>query len=183
MVLVHPRDGHTRNSKGWNLMCTRRFVGGPLSVLCICALVMGTASAVVISATDNTSNPDSPPAPYHLSPQAHIDSLGKKGVDVSEMKADVQGGDTAAPKARNENHLQTGRPEKPEGSVPSPDLTNSTQQQEIITKLEEKGVGVAEPQADLQNGDTGAVKIWLETYLHAHEGEMPLYHTTEESGQ
>jgi hypothetical protein len=219
-------------------MCTRRFVGGPLTVLCILALVMGTASAAVISTTDSTSSPDTPPVHHHLSFGAIIDSLGKKGVDVTEVKADLQKGDSAAVKAwlgnyfqthraqkpegsaRSnpdltnptqqqeiitrlgekgvditevkadaqsgdsaavqawlENYFQTHRPRGPEGSAPStPDLTNATQQQEIITRLEEKGVDVTEAQADLQSGDTLAVKTWLESYVHSHEGEMPFHH-------
>jgi hypothetical protein len=63
------------------------------------------------------------------------------------------------------------RPQKPEGAAhASPDLTNATQQQEIITRLANRGVNVTEPRADLQNGDTTAVKAWLENYLHAMRG-------------
>lgn len=74
-------------------MDTQGFVVGPLSVLCIVALVMGTASAAVITATDSTINPSTGTVHHHLSPEAIISSLEQKGVDVSGVKTALQNGD------------------------------------------------------------------------------------------
>jgi NifU-like protein involved in Fe-S cluster formation len=151
-------------------MNTQGFVTGPLSVLCIVALVMGTASAAMITAADSTSGTDTAPVQKHPSPESIIDSLEQQGVDVTEVKTALQNGDTDAVKAWLEAH----RPARPDGPARSPpDLTDATRQQEIITGLEEKGVDVTEVKADLQNGDTDAVKAWLENYFQAHRPAAP----------
>jgi hypothetical protein len=182
MVLAHHPDGRTR-SIGRIPMDTQGFVAGPLSVLCIPALVMGTASAAVITSTDSTSNPDTRPVQHPLSPDAIMSSLEERGVDVTGVGADPQNGDTAAVKAWLETYFQTHEPAAPEGSAhSSPDLTNSTRQERFVTRLEERGVNVTEARADLQKGDTSAVKTWIENYLHAHEGETPAYHHSGEAG-
>jgi DNA-binding transcriptional MerR regulator len=143
-------------------MDTQGLVAGPLSVLCIIALVMGTASAAVITAADRSTGPFH----KHPSPESLISFLEQQGVDVSEVKAALQDGDTEAVKAWLEAH----RPTRPEGAGRSPpDLADPARQQEIITRLEEKGVDVTEAKTALQNGDTDAVKAWLE----AHRPEKP----------
>jgi hypothetical protein len=157
-------------------MDTQRFVAGPLSVLCILALVMGTASAAVIAASDGTSNPDAGPVHHHLSPEDLISSLEEQGVDVTEVKTLLQDGDSEAVKAWLENYLQAHRPAMAAGpGHPPPDATDPPRQEKIIARLEDAGVDVSEARADLKAGDTEAVKIWLENYLHAHEGEMPFH--------
>ena len=154
-------------------MNTQGFVAGPLSVLCVIALVMGTASAAVITVTGSTPNTEARPAHQHLSPESIIDSLEQQGVDVTEVKTALQNGDTDAVKAWLEAH----RPGKPEGSGRSPpDLSDPVQEQKIIDRLEEQGVDVSEVETDLQEGDTAAVQAWLESYLHSHEGEMGFHH-------
>ncbi|MGA2933920.1 MAG: hypothetical protein ABSD81_02045 [Methanomicrobiales archaeon] len=146
-------------------MDTQRFVAGPLSILCIIGLVMGTASAAVITSTDTGTGA----AHHHLSPDAIISALEQKGVDVSGVKTALQNGDEAAVKAWLENYFQTHKPEIAQGSGRQRfDLTNANQQQETITKLEERGVDVTEVKADLQKGDTAAVKAWLENYFQTH---------------
>jgi hypothetical protein len=152
---------------------TQGFVAGPLSVLFIVALVMGTASAVVITAAGSTSNIDARPVHPHPSPESIISSLEQQGVDVTEVKTALQDGDTEAVQAWLEAH----RPERPEGACRSPpDLTDPVQEQKIIDRLEEQGVDVSEVETDLENGDTTAVQAWLESYLHSHEGEMGSHH-------
>jgi hypothetical protein len=147
-------------------MNTQGFVAGPLSVLCVIALVMGTASAALIATTGSTPNTEARPAHQHPSPEFIISHLEQQGVDVTEVKAALQDGDTDAVQAWLEAH----RPEKPEGSGRSPpDLTNPTSQEKIITRLEERGVDVTEVKTALQNGDTEAVQAWLET----HRPERP----------
>ena len=153
-------------------MDTQGFVVGPLSVLCIIALVMGTASAAVITATDSTNNPGAGTLHHHLSPEAIVSSLEQKGVDVSGVQTALQNGDTAAVKAWLENYFRSRKPETAQGTGHQRfDLNNVTQQQETITRLEERGVDVTEVQADLQNGDSAAVKAWLENYFQSHGPE------------
>ena len=157
-------------------MDTQRFVVGPLSALCIVALVMGTASAAIMTA-GGTSDTDTGPVHHHLTPESIISELEQQGVDVTEVKTLLQNGDTDAVKAWLDNYFQSNKPAMPDGSGHSPpDLTNATQQQEIITRLEEKGVDVTEAEAELESGDTSAVRTWLDNYFHAHEGEMPSHH-------
>ena len=145
-------------------MNTQGFVAGPLSVLCIIALVVGTASAAVIARADSISGTDATPAHQHPSPESIIDGLEQQGVDVTEAKTALQNGDTEAVQAWLEAH----RPARPEGPGRSPpDLTDPTRQQEIVTRLEERGVDVTEVKTALQNGDTEAVKTWLENHMPA----------------
>jgi DNA-binding transcriptional MerR regulator len=155
-------------------MNTQGFVAGPLSVLCIVALVMGTASAAVITATGSTSDKGAIPAHLHPSPGSIISHLQQQGVDVTEVKTALQNGDTEAVNAWLEAYFQAHRPERPEGSGRSPpDLTSSTRQQDIITRLEAEGVDVTEAKTALQNGDSDAVQAWLEAYFQAHRPERP----------
>jgi hypothetical protein len=162
-------------------MDTQKFVVGPLSVLCILALVMGTASAAAITATDSTSGSDTGPS-HHPSPEAILDALESKGVDVTQVRASLQNGDTDAVKAWLENYFQSNKPAMPDGSGRSPpDLTDPTQQEKTISRLEEQGVDVTEVRTEVQNGDTAAVTAWLENYVYAHEGEMPYCHPEEPS--
>ena len=104
------------------IMGTRGFVAGPLTVLCILGLVMGTASALIITATDN--------------------------------------GPTAVPGV----------------GCAHPDMSNPGQQQEIISRLEERtqnSVDVTVVQAAWESGNYPAVKAWLEEYFRASKGDMP----------
>ena len=146
-------------------MDTQGFVAGPLSVLCIIALVVGTASAAVITASDGTTGCNTGSVHQHQSPESIINSLAEKGVDVTEVKTALQNGDTETVKAWLEAH----RPARPEGSGHAPrDLSNATCQQEIITRLEGEGVDVSSVETSLSNGDSAAVQTWLETYSKEH---------------
>ena len=58
----------------------------------------------------------------------------------------------------------TGRLGFGHGNPPSPN--------EMITHLEQQGVDVTEVKTLLQNGDTDAVKAWLDAYREAHKGQM-----------
>jgi len=157
-------------------MDNRRFIAGPLSVLCIFTLVMGTASAAVITATDSSSSSDTGPS-HHQSPETTIDALELKGVNVAEVKTSLQNGDTATVRAWLENHFQSDKPAMPDGSLRTPpDLIDSTQQEKTSSRLDEPGIGITEVRTEVQNGDTAAVNAWLENYVHYHEGEMPSCH-------
>jgi DNA-binding transcriptional MerR regulator len=151
-------------------MDTQGFIAGPLSVLCIIALVMGTASAAVITGAGSTSGTDAGTVHQHPSPEFIIHSLEQQGVDVTEVKIALQNGDTDTVRAWLEAH----RPARPEGAGRSPpDLTDPTQQEKMIARLEEKGVDVTEPKTALQNGDSAAVQAWLEASFQANRPEKP----------
>jgi nucleoside diphosphate kinase len=153
-------------------MNTPGFVNGPLAVLCILGLVMGTASALAITATDTSSDPQARPA-HHPSTEEIISHLEEKGVDVTEVKTPLQNGDTEAVQAWLENYFQANRPEKPDATAhPVPDLTDNARVQEMITRLEERGVDVTEVKAALQNGDTAAMKLWFDNYFQNHRPEL-----------
>ena len=55
---------------------------------------------------------------------------------------------------------------------PGFDLTNATQQQQIISRLEKDGVDATEFKTDLQNGKTDAAKTWLKNYFQTHKPAM-----------
>jgi hypothetical protein len=58
----------------------------------------------------------------------------------------------------------TGMPGPGHGHLPAPD--------EMITHLEKQGVDVTEVKTLLQNGDTAAVKAWLDAYRDTHKDQM-----------
>ena len=51
---------------------------------------------------------------------------------------------------------------------PGVDLTNATQQQQVISRLENDGVDVTEFKTDLLNGNIDAAKALLDAYMQAH---------------
>jgi hypothetical protein len=165
-------------------MDTQGFVAGSLSALCIVALVMGTASAAVITAADGTSGSDTGPVHQHPSPDSIITSLEQRRVDVTEAKTAIQNGDPEAVRAWPEASIQAHRPERPERAGRSPpDLSDPIREQQMIDRLEKEGVDVTGVEADLLNGDTTAVQAWLETYLPSHEGETGFHHPHEHVNQ
>jgi hypothetical protein len=158
-------------------MDTQGFVAGPLSALCIVALVMGTASAAVITVADGVSGSGTGPVHQHPSPESIITTLEQRGVDVTEAKTALQNGDPDAVRAWLEAYFQAHRPGRPEGTGRShPDLSDPTREQQMVDRLEKEGVDVTGVEADLLNRNTTAVQVWLETYLPSHEGEMGFHH-------
>jgi type IV pilus biogenesis protein CpaD/CtpE len=52
------------------------------------------------------------------------------------------------------------------------DTTGQFGPEKMIERLEHQGVDVTEVKSALQNGDTQAVKEWLQSYREAHQSEM-----------
>lgn len=153
-------------------MDTPRCMIVPLTVLSILGLVFGTASALAMTATD-TSGMAGPGQCQGHAPGDIISHLEEKGVDVTEVKATLQDGDTEAVKAWLGSYFQANRPEKPAGNGhPVPDLTDIARVEEMITRLEARGVDVTEVKTALQNGDTASVKLWFENYFQNHRPEL-----------
>ena len=106
--------------------------------------------------------------------QQILSRLEQQGVDVSELKTALQNGNTAAAKTWLENNSETHRMEMGKGiGRPGFDLTNTTEQQQILSRLEQQGVDVTELKTALQNGNTAAAKTWLDTYMQSHKPDMP----------
>ena len=148
---------------------------GVIAAFCVLTLCIGMVNAMDLtqSATNCTGRPGfghgHPPSPNEM-----ITHLEQQGVDVTQVRTALQNGDTATVKTWFENYFQAHKPQmmnRPE--YPRFDLTNVTRQQQVITKLEQQGVDVTEAKTALQNGDTAAVKAWLDTYRETHKDQMP----------
>jgi hypothetical protein len=50
----------------------------------------------------------------------------------------------------------------------TPDLTNTTVQQEILSRYEQQGVDTGALQTAFQNGDTASVKSWFDAFFKAN---------------
>jgi hypothetical protein len=140
---------------------------GALGVCVVVALVVGFAGAAVNSPhlLGKTAKNVTTPGQGHGAPGDIIDKLEKQGVDVSAAKTAIQNGDMAALKAWLDAYRvanprnQTGSQDRP---VPG----------DIIDKLEKQGVDVSAAKTAIQNGDTAALKAWLEEFRASHTGGM-----------
>jgi hypothetical protein len=92
----------------------------------------------------------------------------KQGVDTSSLAAAFQSGNVTDVKTWMSAH----RPAEPgfaKGTNgKTPDYTNATFQQEILTRLDNRGVDTSALRAAFQNGDTAAVNSWFEANVKAH---------------
>ena len=134
-----------------------------IALLCALTLVIGMANAAVITqpaSADNLKN-----RAGQFAPEKIIDRLEQQGVDVTEALTALQKGDTAAVKLWLMSYFEAHKGETAHVR-PSPDL------EAVITRLEQHGVDVSEAKTALQNGDTGAVKVWLEAYRQTQKNTM-----------
>jgi len=105
--------------------------------------------------------------------QQIITRLEKDGVDVTELRTDLQNGNTDAAKAWLENYFQSHKPAMEKGAGrPGVGLTNATRQQQIISRLENDGVDVTEFKTNLSNDNIDAAKALLDAYMQAHRNNM-----------
>jgi hypothetical protein len=92
----------------------------------------------------------------------------KQGVDTSGLAAAFQSGNVTDVKSWMEAH----RPAAPgfaKGSPgKTPDVTNATVQQQILTRLDKQGVDTSALKEAFQNGDTAAAKSWFAAYRASH---------------
>ncbi|HUK38901.1 MAG TPA: hypothetical protein VLV30_07290 [Methanomicrobiales archaeon] len=149
-------------------------VAGHPSAPCTPALVQGTASEAVAMAGEGAPEPGPEPVHHHLSPREILAPPEEKGVNISPGKTTLQRGDSAGARARAGIDPRHQKMEIPDGSAhPSPVLTDPTQEQKAACGAAGEGVALAGAVADLRNGNAVAVKTWIETWLHAHEAELP----------
>ncbi len=92
----------------------------------------------------------------------------KQGVDTTGLAAAFQSGNMTDVKTWMGSH----RPAAPgfaKGSFgKTPDLTNTTVQQEILTRFDNQGVDTSALRTAFQNGDASAVKSWFDAFFKAH---------------
>jgi len=92
----------------------------------------------------------------------------KQGVDTTGLAAAFQSGNVTDVKSWMEAH----RPAAPgfaKGSFgKAPDMTNTTIQQQILTRLDKQGVDTTGLKEAFQNGDTAAAKSWFAAYGASH---------------
>ena len=85
----------------------------------------------------------------------------------------VLNGKTDAAKSWLENYFQTYKPTTGAGAGrPGFDLTNATQQQQIINRLEKDGVDVTEFKTNLLNGNIDAAKALLDAFMQVHRSNV-----------
>jgi SOS response regulatory protein OraA/RecX len=144
-------------------MKTPKIIVGALVVYCIVVLLIGIANAADL--TRPATGDHFTGRAGQFAPQKIIGRLLQKGVDVTGALTALQKGDTAAVKQWLMSYFEAHRGETAH-IRPSPDF------QSILTRLEGNGVDVIEAKTALQNGDTGAVKEWLEAYRQTQQTTM-----------
>jgi len=114
--------------------------------------------------------------------QSLITKLGEQGIDISEVQADLDADNTDAVRTWFQEYFKdrpmafgnrTGIKPERNATMPGPFMNASLQAghlQSLITKLGEQGVDIAEVQADLDAGNTDAVKEWITAYRKDHPG-------------
>ena len=154
---------HTSTTMENTRMKTPKIIVGALIVYCIVVLLIGMANAVNLTRPATGDHFKSRAGQF--APQKIIDRLEQQGVDATEALTALQKGDTAAVKAWLTSYFEAHK-----GTMahvrPSPDP------RAVITRLEQDGVDVSEAKTALQNGDTGAVKAWLEAYRQTQKNTI-----------
>jgi len=142
------------------------------AVYCICALCIGVSSATDVTTSTVNHNSTFYAGPGHrLSPETIIANHEHKGVNASAVKPALRNGDNATAMTWLESHRTT-HPAGIGTGRPGFDLTNSTQQQQIITRLEKNGINVTEFKTDLLNGNIDAAKALLDAFMQVHRSNV-----------
>lgn len=159
-------------TSGMTIMKTPGVFIAVFGVYCICALCIGMSSAADITMSTANHNSTFNAGPGHrLSPETIIANHEHKGVNASVVKTALRNGNNATVMTWLESH-RAAHPAVIKSGRVGFDLTNSTQQQQIITRLEKNGVNVTDFKTDLLNGNTDAAKTWLENYFQTHKPAM-----------
>ena len=156
-------------------MKTPGYIYGAIAAFCALTFVVGIVNATAATpfAPNCTSGNGFGPE-YHPSPDMTITHLKQSGVDVTGVKNALANGDTEAVTTWLKNHFETHRAEMgKENGRHGFDMTNTTRQQQILSRLEQQGVDVSGLKTALQNGNTDAAKTWLDTYMQSHKPDMP----------
>ncbi|MCX6688098.1 MAG: hypothetical protein NTZ39_00105 [Methanoregula sp.] len=136
-----------------------------LGVYCICALFIGMSSAADITMSTANHNSTFNAGPGHrLSPATIIANHEHKGVNASVVKPALRNGNNATVITWFESY-RAAHPAVIGLGKGGFDLTNSTQQQQIITRLEKNGINVTDFKTDLLNGNIDAAKALLDVFM------------------
>jgi hypothetical protein len=138
---------------------------GALGICLVIALVVGVAGAAVSTPHHfgKTAKNETSQGQRHAAPEDIIDKLEKQGIDVSAAKTAILNGDTAALKSWLDAY-RTANPRNQTGSQDRP------APEDIIDKLEKQGIDVSAAKTAILNGDTAALKSWLEEFRASHTG-------------
>ncbi len=168
------REHRNTTHTGDTPMKTPGYIYGAFAAFCVLTFVVGIVSAV--DATPYVSNSTGGNAFGHgnpPSPEMLISHLEQEGVDVTEVKTALANGNTDAVTTWLENYRTSHPMERGNGTMRcQQDLSTATQQQQLITRLEQEGVDVTELKTLLQSGNTDAAQTWLDTYMQAHRPAM-----------
>lgn len=129
-----------------------------IALFCAVCLLIGFAGATDQSGKEKIPCPKNwtgkagDTAGHPVSAEMMIARLEQEGIDVTEVKAALENGDTDAVK---EWLAMQGRPGR-DAMNGTPDFAA------LIARLEQEGIDVTEVKAALENGDTDAVKEWLD---------------------
>jgi hypothetical protein len=148
---------HVQRTPGWIIMKTPGIFIVVFAVYCICALCIGMSSAADVTAF--TVNPNSmfSTGPVHpLSPKTVIATPEHEGINVSKVKIALPEGDNAStPAWLKENRTKCPVVMRAGTGRPGSDLTNATLQQQVISRLREKCVGLTNTTQTIRDGETG----------------------------
>jgi hypothetical protein len=140
---------------------------GALGVCAVLALVVGFAGASAITPHISGANVCNSTAhgQGHGGQSQIIEHLAQQGVDVSVPQTALRNGDTAAVKTWLDAYQHTNpRNESDNRAVPDPG--------KLLERLSKQGVDVSTMETALQNGDTNALKTWLDAFRASHMNEM-----------
>jgi hypothetical protein len=106
--------------------------------------------------------------------QQIISHLEKDGVDVTELRSDLQSGNTDAARTWLDTYFRNHEPQRGDGAQRYGfDLTNATQQQQIISHLEKDGFNVTDFKTELLNGNIDAAKALLDAFMQTQRNSTP----------
>lgn len=140
---------------------------GALGICVVVALVVGLAGAAVVTPQHfgKATRNDTAPGQGHGAPAAIIGQLERQGVDVSGAMTAIQNGDKTALKT----WLDAYRDANPRNQTGNQDRPGP---EKIIDRLEQQGVDVSGAMTAIQNGDTNALKTWLDEFRASHTGKI-----------
>ena len=92
----------------------------------------------------------------------------KQGIDTSGLAAAFQSGNMTDVKTWISAHRPAAPGFAQGSSGKTPDFTNASFQQAILTRLDKQGVDTSALKVAFQNGDTAAAKSWFAAYQASH---------------
>jgi DNA-binding transcriptional MerR regulator len=133
---------------------------GITAVLCICALLVGPASA----AFRNWERGDG------MAPGALLDRLEAQGFDVSAIRTAVENGDNETARTLMQQFMEQHKDELP---APPADGNRGMRITGLLDKLEARGVDVSAIRTAVENGDNETARTLMQQFMEEHKAELP----------